>query len=200
MEADRRGWLMGGGALALAGLLAAWWLGYLGGRSLDPEVQQLVEEVRERTINPPADDAPPPPQVRDEFRTRMEGLSEEQRISFFQASVPLFAAMMERRSDDFLAKSPEEQRRELDQRINDMEKARRNAGSAAGGPPPGGPPGGMANMDPKRADEMRKKMLDMTTPEQRAKFETVLKMLNDRRNERGLEPVGPGRGRFAHPA
>jgi alkanesulfonate monooxygenase SsuD/methylene tetrahydromethanopterin reductase-like flavin-dependent oxidoreductase (luciferase family) len=184
---------------ALALLLAgAWWMGWLGGPAVDPQVQQLVEEVRERNAQQQASggDTPPPSPGREEFRQRMEGLSEEQRASFFQQSVPIFAAMMEKRFDAFLAMSPEEQRREMDKRIDEMEAARRKASQAGekrpDGPPGGGPWGG----DPKRADEMRKKMLDMTTPEQRAKFETVMNMFNERRQQRGLEPVGPGRGRF----
>ena len=50
-------------------------------------------------------------------------------------------------------------------------------------------------MDPKKMDEFRKKMLDYTTPEQRAKFESGIQMFNDRRKARGLEPVGPPGGR-----
>jgi Spy/CpxP family protein refolding chaperone len=41
-------------------------------------------------------------------------------------------------------------------------------------------------------DEFRKKMLDYTTPEQRAKFENGIQIFNERRKERGLPPVGPG--------
>jgi Spy/CpxP family protein refolding chaperone len=48
-------------------------------------------------------------------------------------------------------------------------------------------------MDPKRAEAMRKKMLDWTTPEQRAKFEHGMELMNERREQRGLPPM-PARG------
>jgi hypothetical protein len=70
---------------------------------------------------------------------------------------------------------------------------------ARGGPPGGGPGGGggRPQMDPKKMDEFRKKMLGWTTPEQRSKFENGMKMFNDRRIERGLQPMPPfGGGGF----
>ena len=62
-------------------------------------------------------------------------------------------------------------------------------GGGPGGP--GGPGGNRPPIDAKKIDEIRKKMLDWTTPEQRAKFDNGLQMLNKRRSERGLPPVPP---------
>jgi hypothetical protein len=91
--------------------------------------------------------------------------------------------------DQSMNRSPEEQRREPDQRIDQMESQKNK-----GGPPPGG---GMRNVDPAKADQFRKKMLDWTTPEQRAKFENGIRLFNQRRAQRGLPPVhSPGRGGF----
>ena len=67
-------------------------------------------------------------------------------------------------------------------------------GPAAGGGPGGAGGGGPPNMDPKKMDEFRKKMLDWTTPEQRAKFENGMQMFNERLKERGLEPRRPAPG------
>ena len=59
--------------------------------------------------------------------------------------------------------------------------------ASAVGAPPGPPP------SPEKVDEFFKKMNDWTTPDQRAKFETILGMYNDRRKERGLPEIGFGR-------
>ena len=128
---------------------------------------------------------------REAFGERMKGLNESQRMAFFESSMPIFVPMMakqfEQRYDEFMAKSPEEQQKELDKRIDEMQ--------ARGGPGgPGGGRGGPPNLDPKKADQIRKKMLDWTTPEQRAKFENGMNMMNSRRKDRGMPPLPPGPG------
>lgn len=132
---------------------------------------------------------------RDTFRKQMEGLSEEQRMAFFESSMPIFVPMMarqfEQRYDQFMALSSEEQQQELDKRIDEMEARGRAPNSPESGR------GGRPDLDPKRADAIRKKMLDWTTPQQRAKFEHGIQLLNDRRKQRGLPPMaGSGRGFF----
>ncbi|HEX6963454.1 MAG TPA: hypothetical protein VF175_16420 [Lacipirellula sp.] len=131
---------------------------------------------------------------RDTFRKQMEGLTEEQRMAFFESSMPIFVPMMarqfEQRYDQFMALSPEEQQKELDQRIDEMEARGRGADGSRGDR------GGRPDIDPKRADAIRKKMLDWTTPEQRAKFEHGIQLLNDRRKERGLPPLSGRNGGF----
>jgi hypothetical protein len=102
------------------------------------------------------------------------------------------AKAFEAQYDKFMAMSPAERTKELDKRIDEMEAQRRNGGGQGGGPPGGGGP---RNVDPKKMDEFRKKMNAWTTPEQRAKFENGIRMFNDRRKERGLEPIKPGGGR-----
>jgi hypothetical protein len=182
-------------AVAALAVLVAWFYGWFDGKeySDDPQVAAL-EKLRDE--NAPKFAAMPEEQRRvegQEFRKQMEGLTPEQRMAFFESSmavfVPMMAAQFEKRYDEFMALSPEEQRREMDRRIDEMEKGGGQGGP--GGPGRGGPP----NMDPKKMDEFRKRMLDYTTPEQRAKFENGIELLNQRRKERGLEPVGPGGGR-----
>ncbi len=176
-----------------AALIWAWALGWFEGKeySDDPVVAEL-EKLRDENV-PKLETMPEAERraQRDAFGERMKGLSEQQRMAFFESSMPIFVPMMarqfEKHYDEFMAKSPEEQRKELDKRIDEM-KARGGPGGRRGGPP---------NMDPKKAEQFRKKMLDWTTPEQRAKFENGISAMNDRLKERGMEPLsGPGGGFF----
>jgi hypothetical protein len=187
-----------GVALVVACLIWAWAFGWFeGGKAYndDPVVAEL-EKLRDENV--PKMESMSEDQRRAEgeaFRKRMEGLSEQQRMAFFESSMPVFVPMMarqfEQRYDKFMAMSPEEQRKELDKRIDEMEAR------GQGGPGGGGGRGGPRNMDPKRAETMRKKMLDWTTPEQRAKFERGMELMNERREQRGLAPMpGPGGGFF----
>jgi hypothetical protein len=161
-----------------------------GQYSDDPAVAEL-ERLRDANVAK----GEPPQAFRDDMRSKMEGLSPEQRQAFFESSMPIFIPMMAKRFeadyDKMMAMTPEEQRAEMDKRIDEME--------ARGGGPPGGGPGGggRPQMDPKKMDEFRKKMLGWTTPEQRSKFENGMKMFNERRKERGLQPLPPfGGGGF----
>ncbi len=182
-------------AVAMLALLVAWYYGWFEGKAYsdDPQVAALEKERDanvDKLVNMPEAERRSQGEA---FRKQMEGLSPDQRMAFMESSmavfVPLMAKQFEKTYDDFMALSPEEQRRELDKRIDDMEK--RGGQGGGGGSGRGGPP----NMDPKKMDEFRKKMLDYTTPEQRAKFENGIQIFNDRRKERGLPPVGPPGGR-----
>jgi hypothetical protein len=170
-------------------IFAAWIWGWLdtGQYSDDPAVAEL-EKFRDANI----DNGEAPGEMREQMRAKMEGLSEQQRMAFFESSMPIFMPMMAKRFeqeyDEFAKLSPEEQRKKLDERIDQMEKR--------GGPGgPGGPGAGRPQMDPKKMSEFRKKMLDWTTPDQRAKFESGMQIMNKRRNERGLPPL-PTMGGF----
>ena len=178
-------WLGGLAAVAVLGTGVWWWL-----NRPDPEIAQLKSEVQQKMKNPEqVSDA-----EKEGFRQRMQGLSPEQREAFGKAMAPMFMAMMERRLDQFLAMSPEQQRRELDEKIDQMEAMRKKF--AASGRPmgPGGGQGGPPPFAGGGKGDPGKAMLDKTTPELRAKFEAALGKFNDRRGERGLPPVGPGRG------
>ena len=175
---------------------AAWSLGWLetNNYSDDPEVARL-EKMRDDAIEENDGDLR---QVRGELREAVEGLTPEQRTNFFMSSMPIIirmgAAQMETRLDEFLAMAPEEQQRELDKRIDEQlarEKERQQGKEGKG--EARGRRHGWGQMTQEKRDEFRKKMQDWTTPEQRAKFETVMTMYNDRRQERGLDPVKWGR-------
>jgi hypothetical protein len=183
------------GVTALAVLVfAAWaWNWFDAGQySDDPAVAEL-ERLRDANIGKEMT-LEEQRASRLEIGEKMRGLSPEQQQAFFESSMPIWVPMMakqfEVRYDKLMAMTPEEQRKEMDKRINEME--------ARGGPPGGGPGGGgRPQMDPKKMDEFRKKMLDWTTPEQRSKFENGMKMFNERRKERGLQPLPPfGGGGF----
>jgi hypothetical protein len=183
------------GITALAVLIfAAWaWNWFDAGQySDDPAVAEL-ERLRDANIGKDLSRDEQRAQ-REDFGKRMSGLSEEQRMAFFESSMPIWIPMMSKRFeadyDRMMAMTPEEQRAEMDKRIDEME-----ARGGQGGGPGGG--GGRPQMDPKKMDEFRKKMLDWTTPEQRSKFENGMKMFNERRKERGLQPMPPfGGGGF----
>lgn len=206
--------ILGVAAVVLLGFLTAWAFGWFSSSkySNDPKVAEL-EKLRDETIvkqiqfpdnPPPAKQETPSAEEQaqrasaEQFRDKINDLSEEQRQSFFERSMPIFIEKMseqfDKRYEKLMAMTPAERNKELDKAIDQMEK-RSAAGKGPGGKGPGG--GGPPRMDPQKMDEMRKKMLDWTTPEQRAKFENSIQMLNDRRKERGLQPMGgPGGGFF----
>ena len=97
--------------------------------------------------------------------------------------------------NDFFAKSPEEQRQSLDQMIDRMEQRRqRRETEGRGGEGRGG---GRPDMTPQQRDQRRKQGLDRTTPEMRGMMDAFRDMINDRRQERGLEPIH-GRPHWGH--
>jgi hypothetical protein len=176
------------GALLLLIIALQMWSGAEGPQySDDPMVAELEKE---RDANIGKFESLPEEQRRaqgEQFREKMQTLSPEQQQTFFESSMPVWMPMMAKRFeedyDKLVAMTPEEQRKELDRRIDGME-----AGFRGGGP--GGPGrGGRPPVSPEKMDEIGKKMLDWTTPDQRSKFENGMRMMNDRRKERGLAPM-----------
>lgn len=124
---------------------------------------------------------------REEFGERMRDLSPDQRQAFVESSMPMFMKMFEAQVDRFLAMSPEEQREEMDQRIDAM---RAMQARGQNGPPGGG--GNGPRPSPQQMDAMRKRMLDWSTPEQRAKMDAFFEKFRKRMQERGISPPGGG--------
>jgi hypothetical protein len=192
--------IIGVAAMLIVAVMGAWALGWFGGGNYsdDPAVAEL-ERARDEALA--KHDTMTDEQKREQRRaieSRAQGLTPEQRMALWESSaplmVPLMARQFEKRYDDFMKLSPEEQRKELDKRIDEMEQ-RMKAGNGPGGPDgPGRGDGNRPPIDAKKADEFRKKMLDWTTPEQRAKFENGINLFNERRKERGLEPINPRPG------
>jgi len=175
-------------ALVAACLIWAWAFGWFEGKqySADPAVAELEKE-RDAVF------AKMPEMTEDQRREqgralqqKASGLTPEQRMALFESSmpflVPMFMKRFENEYDKYMAMSPQEQRKELDKRIDEME-SRTASGNGGGGR------GGPRDIDPKKVESIRKKMLDWTTPDQRAKFENGIQIMNDRRHQRGLPPM-----------
>jgi hypothetical protein len=181
--------ILGSVAVVVLLALAAWGFGWFGKSkySADPAVAEL-EKLRDSNLAKEQGWSEDERQAsREDFRKRMEGLTEAQRRDFFESSAPMFIQVFQRRIDEFLALPPDKQREVMDKRIDAM---------VAQGGPPGRPPGADSPPSPQRIDQFRKQMLDWTTPDQRDHFEKVMTMYRDRMKERGVTPPGPGGGFF----
>lgn len=155
----------------------------------DPEIAK-VEKERDREFSDP--DAMNDKQMKEAGKRlwkMADGLSDEQKKKLWESSASLFVPMMmkreEKKWDDFLALPPAEQQEKLDERINQQLAWESKRSDEQKKP--------RRNYSAKEADEFWKKMNDWTTPEQRAKFETIMTLYNARRAERGLEPFNWGR-------
>ncbi|MCH7751145.1 MAG: hypothetical protein IH898_03175 [Planctomycetes bacterium] len=172
---------------------AGWALGFFD--TTDPQVaelQKLLEETFDRMDQMSDEERRSQFQ---EFRQRVEGLSEDQRRQFFESSREGFRQAMVERMDQFFAMAPKEQTNRLDELIDRIEEWRSNRDQAGGGRPGGGR-GDMGDMTGAQRDQRSKERLDRSTPEMRAKMDRFRDMMNDRREERGLEPIDGGRGMF----
>lgn len=188
---SRKHVMTGVGVLILA-LAAGWAMGFIG---TDAEVAELERLRDERFQNR---DAMTDEQRRAQFegfRERIRGLSDEQRRQFFESSRPMFQRMINERMDEFLAMSPDEQRAEIDKRIDQMEERRKER--EASGDNQGG--NRRNDMSPEQRDQRRKERLDHTTPELRDKMDQIKDLFNKRREERGLDPIDRPGGGFGRP-
>ena len=185
--------------VALAGI-CAWATGIFGG--VDSEVAEL-ESLRDQHVSRMEEMSDEERrETRRSMQARVEQLDDSQRKQFFESSRPVFQQMMLNRMNQFFEMPPEEQDERLDQIIDRMEERRadrQDGGNERGRGGPGGPPGAggrrgdWAKMSDAERDQKRKEMLDKTTPEMRAKVDQFKDMLNERRQERGLDPIdGPG--------
>lgn len=169
----------------------------------DPQlvkVQQLQEKLFDPNSKIPAEERR---QAFGELREEAEKLTPEQREELMREN-PMARRMRETVVAYF--DLPEKDRKAaLDEQIDQMERFRkqreqeRGNRPAGGGPPGGGPPGGFrgGNMDQTQRNELRKKMLDQTSPQERAMFSEYFQQMNNRRKERGMPTFGgPGGGPF----
>lgn len=180
--------------LVVVGLAGAAWALLPPGP--DPQLVK-VQQMQEKLFNP---DAKLNDQQRreafGEMRQEAEKLSEEQRMTLMREN-PMVKRMQQTMVSYF--DLPEKDRKAaLDKDIDRMEKFRKDMEKrrASGDRPPGGF-GNRGNMDAGQRDQMRKRMLDNTSPTERAMAGEYFKDLEDRRKERGLPPMGgPGGPRF----
>jgi len=101
-------------------------------------------------------------------------------VDYFDAPENERMAMLDKHIDE-----GEKMRKEFEKRMKDRQaKGGGGPGGFGGGPPRGaGGPGGDRN-------ERAKKMLDNTSPQERAMFGEYFKQMSDRRKQRGLPPMG----------
>jgi hypothetical protein len=174
---SKRKLIFGATALVLVAVVA-WALGLFGGT--DPalaELQQLGDQMFNRDLPDDQRD-----QLRDDFRNRMQSLSDEQRRAFFDANRGQWMGRIERRMDEFFAMSQADQEKRLDElldRMNQPRTERRRDGNRGGW-------GNWRNMTDAQRDERAKRMLDRTSPKLRAQFTEFRRKLEDRAEARGM--------------
>jgi hypothetical protein len=129
-----------------------------------------------------------------EFGREAEKLTPEQLAKLMRDSP--FAKRMQQTVVSYFD-LPEDQRvAALDKQIDEMEKFRKDMEKRRGergGRPEGGPPGGFRNRGNMNESDMRKRMLDNTSPQERAMFGEYMQQMQARRKQRGLPTMGgPG--------
>jgi len=173
----------------------------------DPHVAK-VQELRAQMENAT------PEQRRElwgQMRQEFEQMPEASREALFAERRAREEAREQKYMDEFFAKSPKDQIAEIDKRIDESERrrkereARRAQGGNRGGGPqfgqnggggPGGPggPGGRGGGGFGRGGDGRdslarsKRYLDNSTPDSRAQRGAYRRMYEDRRAQRGLPP------------
>jgi hypothetical protein len=183
----RRHWLLAILFLLLLGL--GWWA-----FRPDPQVARakaLQQELfASRSSGPPSGDRKAKVQ---EFRQAVGKLTDGQKRE-------LFEPMRQKAKQDFARYSTlnrQEKGLYLDQAIDRSEKMRQErdqrakaGGVATGFGPPGG--GGKGPQTPEQIEDRKKRMLDRTTPEERAQRDQFRHDLEERRKQRGLPPGNGG--------
>ena len=178
-------------------VLAIW---VSGGFSKDPrrtEVEQLQAKLSEEGQKLPRDEQR---KLWQEMRKKMDQLPEAERQEVRRGMWEERRVRMEQEMDAFFSLPPEKQKVELDKRIDQMEKwrkdraARGNGNADRGGGRRGGGGDRGRNASEQERNKWRKRMLDNTTPKQRAQWRAYRDMMDQRRKERGLPERGGGRG------
>jgi len=192
-----------------------------GGRPNFEQVRPAFEEMRTKIEALPEEQKE---QVEDAMRQRffahMQERDRQRMAEFFALPQPQRVAALDKEIDEH-----ESRRAEWAKRMAETQNASATTGSnaqpgtAAGNPAPptagapsgpGAPPPGagrdrmgfrnrMANMTPEQRKEMSRRFLDNSTPEHRAQRAEYVRLMQQRRKERGLAaapagPFGPGFG------
>ncbi len=157
----------------------------------DPQLVK-VQQLQQKLFDP---DAKIPDEDRrkafGELRQEAEKLTPEQRESLMRENP--FAKRMQQTVVGYFD-LPEDQRvAALDKEIDRFEKFRKDMEKRRA--ERGGPPGGFGNrgnMSESQQNDMRKRMLDNTSPQERAMFGEYMQQMQDRRRQRGLPSMsGP---------
>lgn len=208
------------GIVAVIGLIAfllAWLLGWFR-FTTDPrilEIRQLQKEARDKFVETGGPttmaEATEAVVAMNQIREKIEALPEPLRQSVERGGGSMFRSAMRARIDAYFAAPPEKRIAELDRQIRQeemMRKAFEAAGAIRGffGGQAGGNAGGQGTSNqaasdgqrsgpPPQSDEARqawrKRMIDTTTPEQRARYSEYRRAMDVRRTQLGLPPSGP---------
>ena len=208
-------WLAGISLAVLAVIVFAYF--FLGPRdySNDPrvvDIREIQEEARKRYLS---DGGPSTKaearafvQSMEQVQKKMEGLPADVRREIYRGGGNVFYSSMRQRIDDYFNASPAERQRVLDQQIrqsdlmsNAFAEARaaravqENSGNGQQreGQPKEGQSSGRSSWASRsqgdRNDWFKDRILDRTTPEQRAKYVEYRRAASERREELGL-PAG----------
>ena len=208
-------WLAGISLAVVAVIVFAYF--FLGPRdySNDPrvvEIREIQEEARKQFLS---DGGPSTKsearafvQSMEQVRKKMEGLPADVRREIYRGGGNVFYSSMRQRIDDYFNASPAERQRVLDQQIrqsdlmsNAFAEARaaravqENTGNGQQreGQPKEGQRSGRSSWASRsqgdRNDWFKDRILDRTTPEQRAKYVEYRRAASERREELGL-PAG----------
>ena len=179
----------------------------------DPQVEKILDMQKELFSSGKM----PQPEQRKEIQMAVDQLTPKQRekldTAMFEAGPPKRMPFISDAIDDYFAAPPDKRNEVLDKQIQEMDKLMASmrppqgqpaAGASQGQAAPGqganngtAPPSPGPNRGPDRRQQWRNRMLDSTTPEQRAKFTAYFGALQQRRIELGLPAFPPFPGRPA---
>lgn len=206
-------------ALAVLALLFAWLAGWLR-FGTDPRVVEILalqEEARAAFVanGGPTSiaEAGAAFAAMSRIREKVEALPEHLKPQVERSGGSMFRNAMRARIDSYFATPPEQRQAMLDRHIDQEEmlrKAAELARSVTGGQRGGGNDrpaesaggsrgagGGREAAGPPRSDDSRsdwrKRLIDRTTPEQRARYVEYRRAIDQRRGERGLPASSGGR-------
>ena len=182
------------------------------------EIREIQEEARKRYLSNggPSTKAEARAFVQsmEQVRKKMEGLPSDARRELYRGGGNVFYSSMRQRIDDYFNASPAERQRVLDQQIRQSDlmsnafseaRAARAAeessenGSAREGQSSNGQSNGQSNgrsswanrPQGDRNEWFKDRILDRTTPEQRAKYVEYRRAASERREELGLSAGWP---------
>ena len=175
------------------------------------EIREIQEEARKRYLSNggPSTKAEARAFVQsmDQVRKKMEGLPSDARRELYRGGGNVFYSSMRQRIDDYFNASPAERQRVLDQQIrqsdlmsnafSEARAARAAEESSENGSAREGQSNGQSNgrsswanrPQGDRNEWFKDRILDRTTPEQRAKYVEYRRAASERREELGL-PAG----------
>jgi hypothetical protein len=192
---DKRKVSIGVVTILIVGLGAAWALGYF--QRTDPALAEL-NQLRDQMRSAADGDRPA---MFQQFREKMDGLTDAQRKEFRDTNRGQFRQDAAKRMNQFFAMTPADQKKRLDEMIDQMQKRQQQRAANGGGAGTAGAGnnrngGRGANQTDGQREQARKNRLDNTNPAERAQTDKFRAMLGDRMQQRGISPPAGGGGGF----